>query len=65
MEGKDLGIGAEVLRRAALSQEFAQASGRYFDNDSARFAPPHPDALDPVKCERVVQAIEELLAGRS
>jgi len=37
--GNDLRIGADILRRAALSDEFAEASGRYFDNDSKRFAP--------------------------
>jgi NAD(P)-dependent dehydrogenase (short-subunit alcohol dehydrogenase family) len=29
----DLRIGAEILCRAALSDEFAAASGQYFDND--------------------------------
>ena len=47
--GKDIGIGAEILVRAALSDEFGAASGRYFDNDSGRFASPHPDALNPQK----------------
>jgi NAD(P)-dependent dehydrogenase (short-subunit alcohol dehydrogenase family) len=31
--GGDLRIGAEILCRAALSDEFAAASGQYFDND--------------------------------
>ena len=44
--GKDIRIGAEILLRAALADEFATASGQYFDNDSGRFASPHPDALD-------------------
>ncbi|MEM8605000.1 MAG: SDR family NAD(P)-dependent oxidoreductase, partial [Cyanobacteria bacterium P01_H01_bin.121] len=35
--GGDLQIGAEILTRAALSEEFATASGQYFDNDSGRF----------------------------
>jgi NAD(P)-dependent dehydrogenase (short-subunit alcohol dehydrogenase family) len=59
--GSDLSIGAEILVRAALSDEFAGASGRYFDNDQGRFAPPHPDALDSHKCEEVVNAIETVL----
>ncbi|MES9937525.1 MAG: SDR family NAD(P)-dependent oxidoreductase [Sedimenticola sp.] len=61
--GNDVGIGADILIRAALSDEFASASGKYFDNDSGRFASPHPDALDPRKCSGIVQAIETLLAG--
>lgn len=61
--GGDVGIGAEILRRAALSDEFASASGLYFDNDSGRFASPHPDALDAEKCDQVVRAIEAVLAA--
>jgi NAD(P)-dependent dehydrogenase (short-subunit alcohol dehydrogenase family) len=59
--GKDIGIGADILTRAALTDEFATASGQYFDNDSGRFASPHADALNPQKCDRVVQAIEAVL----
>ena len=62
MAGKDIRIGAEILTRAALDDEFAAASGQYFDNDSGRFASPHPDALDPQKSEAVVIAIEAVLA---
>ncbi|MEM8923102.1 MAG: SDR family NAD(P)-dependent oxidoreductase [Actinomycetota bacterium] len=60
--GNDIGIGADILARAALSDEFADAGGRYWDNDSGRFAPPHPDGLDPVKIKGVVDTIESLLA---
>ncbi len=60
--GNDIGIGAEILTRAALSDEFANASGKYFDNDSGQFAPPHQDALDQQKSEDVVKAIEGVLA---
>jgi len=62
--GADLGIGAEILTRAALSEEFKGASGQYFDNDSGRFAPPHADALDPQKAAHIVRLIEEILAGK-
>ena len=46
--GGDIAIGADILCRAALSDEFAIASGQYFDNDTGKFATPHPDALDAV-----------------
>ncbi len=59
--GGDLRIGADILIRAALSNEFATASGKYFDNDSGQFASPHPDALDGQKNEAVVQAIEAII----
>lgn len=61
--GNDIGIGADILIRAALSDEFAEASGQYFDNDSGRFAPPHPDALDPEKTDALVNAVDSILGG--
>jgi len=61
MAGKDIRIGADILIRAALSDEFATASGKYFDNDAGQFASPHPDALDSEICNGVVQAIEAVL----
>jgi NAD(P)-dependent dehydrogenase (short-subunit alcohol dehydrogenase family) len=59
--GGDLRIGAEILCRAALADEFAAASGRYFDNDSGQFASPHPDALNPQKSEEIVRVMEAVL----
>ena len=55
-------IGAAILVRAALSDEFKEATGQYFDNDSGRFAPPHPDALDERRCEEVVRGIEAIIS---
>ena len=60
--GKDIGIGADILIQAAFSDEFADASGKYFDNDSGQFAPPHIAGQDAQKCEAVVNAIEEIIA---
>ena len=60
--GGDIRIGAEILTRAALADEFETASGQYFDNDSGQFASPHPDALNPQKSEKIVRAIEAILS---
>ena len=60
--GNDLGIGVDILCRAALSDEFADAGGKYFDNDAGRFSSPHPDALDEGKVDAVLHAMEDLLA---
>jgi hypothetical protein len=38
IEGSDIRIGADILVRAALSDEFANASGKFYDKD----APSHP-----------------------
>lgn len=61
--GNDLGIGADILCRAALSDEFAAASGLYFDNDSGQFSEPHPDALDPQKSTELMSMIEDILTN--
>lgn len=61
--GGDIGIGAEILCQAALSDQFEAASGLYFDNDSGQFSSPHPDALDPQKSQAVVDTIDMILAG--
>lgn len=61
MAGHDIGIGVDALTRAAVGDDFADATGRYFDNDARRFANPHPDALDPGKNARLVAAIDALL----
>ncbi|MEO1593550.1 MAG: SDR family NAD(P)-dependent oxidoreductase [Cyanobacteria bacterium J06632_22] len=60
--GGDIRIGAEILVRAALADEFAAASGQYFDNDSGQFAAPHPDALNAQKVQAVIRTIETILA---
>lgn len=61
--GGDLRIGAEILNRAALSDEFAAASGQYFDNDRGQFASPHPDALNPKKSQEIVRLMETILTA--
>ncbi|MBR9908993.1 MAG: SDR family NAD(P)-dependent oxidoreductase [Gammaproteobacteria bacterium] len=62
VSGSDIRIGADILTRAALADEFAAASGQYFDNDARQFAAPHPDALDSRKCAAVLAAMETILA---
>lgn len=63
VEGRDVGLGAGIVVRAALDEEFAANSGGYYDNDAGRFSSPHPDALDPTQVEGVIEAIESI-AGR-
>jgi len=60
--GKDIQIGADILTRLALAEEFETASGQYFDNDSGQFASAHPDALNQEKSEGVVRTIKAVLA---
>ncbi len=64
VDGLDLGIGADILCRAAVSDEFVDASGQYYDNDSCQFAPPHPDALDLAKTRKLVAVLDAVLAEK-
>lgn len=64
MEGGDLDIGATILAQLAVDDEFAEASGKYFDNDAGNFGPPHRDALDSRKSAAVVSAIEATIMSR-
>ena len=63
--GNDLQIGASILRKAALDSSFADASGKYFDNDSGQFAQPHGAALDAGHSGEVMQAINAVCAALS
>lgn len=60
--GGDLGIGANILVRAALDPSFADASGKYFDNDAGRFSSPNPDAMDPQKAAEITRIMEDMLS---
>jgi hypothetical protein len=55
--GNDLGIGAAILRDAAIEPKFANVTGLYFDNDSGAFAAPHAAALDATHSKNVMDAI--------
>ena len=59
--GKDIDIGANIIVRAALSDEFAQATGRYYDNDTQAFA--HPSELDDSQNTRqLIEYINQIAA---
>jgi NAD(P)-dependent dehydrogenase (short-subunit alcohol dehydrogenase family) len=61
IKGGDLNIGADILCRAALHEEFSDVSGLYFDNDRGIFASPHPDALDDGMNKELVDTKETIL----
>jgi NAD(P)-dependent dehydrogenase (short-subunit alcohol dehydrogenase family) len=63
--GGDIRKGADILVRAALAEEFATASGQYFDNDSGRFGSAHPDALNPKKAKEIVHVVEAVLTEKT
>ena len=59
--GTDLQIGADILIKAALSEEFADATGKYYDNDINRFTAPHPDAEQAEKIATIEQTIIDII----
>ena len=63
IEGNDLSIGANILIKAALSDDFKDADGKYFDNDSGQFANPHPDGLNKDKVTSVSESVIKLSNG--
>jgi NAD(P)-dependent dehydrogenase (short-subunit alcohol dehydrogenase family) len=60
--GHDIAVGADVIARAAVGDDFAGATGRYYDNDAKRFATPHADATDATRNAALVQVLDDLLA---
>lgn len=61
MDGNDIGIGVDILRRAAFDDDFANASGLYFDNDAKRFNQPHPEALNEQQTQELIQVMDSML----
>ncbi|MRX27213.1 SDR family NAD(P)-dependent oxidoreductase [Kangiella sp. HZ709] len=65
VSGSNLSIGADILYRAALSEEFADATGKYYDNDSKQFSTPHTDSLEEAKQQQLITKMEELFTKLS
>lgn len=61
VSGNELSIGADILTRAAISEEFGNANGKYFDNDVPRFASPHSDASNSNLRKHLIETIESLV----
>lgn len=58
--GSDLNIGADILIEASLSEAFANASGKYYDNDAGRFSAPRGG--DTLQRDQLIQSLEQLIA---
>ncbi len=65
VQGGSVRLGADILVNAALSEDFSQAHGAYFDNDIEAFSKPHQDALNDKKSTQVINKIEEIIAELS
>lgn len=63
VSGGDINIGADILTRLSLDEEFTSKNGKYFDNDIGKFAAPHPDALNNQVTGEVLTAMQETIAA--
>ncbi len=59
-KGYSLKFGSDILVKAALSHEFANANGKYFDNDNGVFATPHPFATIKANQENLMNFLDKL-----
>ncbi|KZN40279.1 SDR family NAD(P)-dependent oxidoreductase [Pseudoalteromonas luteoviolacea] len=60
MQGTNIQQGADILVSAALSESFASAGGRYFDNDIGRFSAPHSAAADATLMSELMAELNTL-----
>ena len=58
---KPVSVGAEILYRLALEENFSGVTGSYFDNDQGDFGSAHPDAYDEQKVAAVVASAADIL----
>ncbi len=63
-QGHDLRIGADLLTRMAISEEFEGITGKYYDNDFGHFDNPHPDALDDYNRSELIRIMDEILEDK-
>ncbi len=59
--GYDLSIGADILYKAALSDEFADKTGLYYDNDYEHFSNPHPFAMNKSNRIELIKTMNEII----
>ena len=65
MAGGSLQVGADILVKAAISSEFSDATGLYYDNDIGQFTAPHNDAVNPTKTAAISKVIEDIISAHS
>jgi hypothetical protein len=60
IKGHDVRIGGDIIVRAALSDEFKDSNGKYFDNDYGMFSDPHPDALNESLRKELIRLLDQI-----
>ena len=53
--------GANILYDLAISSQYAESNGTYFDNDSGSFSPAHNDAYNEKKIDQLIAETNKIL----
>lgn len=61
IEGADLSIGANAIVNCAIANEFANANGKYFDNDTGKFNFPHPDVSNLEFVDKLIDTLDNII----
>ncbi|MEO1340844.1 MAG: hypothetical protein AAFV28_06810 [Cyanobacteria bacterium J06635_13] len=54
--------GASILYELAVTEDYQDSSGKYFDNDKGAFAKAHPDAYNETKINELIAKTSIVLA---
>jgi len=54
--------GANILYELAVSEDYQDVSGKYFDNDRGTFAEAHPDAYNETKIKKLITTTANIIA---
>lgn len=55
--------GADILYDLAISDQYANVTNQYFDNDKGEFSTAHPDAYDKEKITELINATASILSS--
>ena len=53
--------GADIIYDLAVSDQYANRSGQYFDNDKGAFSKAHSDAYNPQKISHLIAETEQIV----
>ena len=53
--------GSDIMMKLALSAEYSNASGKYYDNDKGGFGNAHPEAYQSAKVTELIEVTKEVL----
>lgn len=61
-EGNDINIGVNIITELSIDKNYANSSGKYFDNDSGGFVAPQADGLDVQKTDKLIKLLDSQIS---